>query len=157
MAVLFAQLLVTCFLACSANAADATVFEKLAGRWLGEGRLGISGGSTETVKCRVTYTLADAGSQLKQSIRCASASGNIEVQSTVMQTSGTLTGSWKELIHDMSGELSGTATADGLKVAVKGTALNANMDISVKEGRQIIEIQFIKHYLIGLTLVLAKG
>ena len=39
----------------------------------------------------------------------------------------------------------------------KGDALNANMDISVKDGRQIIEIQFIKHHLIGLTLVLAKG
>jgi hypothetical protein len=156
-AVLFVPLLLACLIAYSADAADTSLFEKLAGRWVGEGRLGISGGNTENVKCRATYILADEGSQLKQSIRCASASGNIEVQSTVMQSSSTLTGSWKELIRDMSGQLSGTATANGFKVAVKGDALSANMDISVKDGRQIIEIQFIKHYLIGLTLVLAKG
>src|SRR5262249_22149357 len=35
--------------------------------------------------------------------------------------------------------------------------LNANMDIIVKDNRQIIEIQFINNSLIGLTLVLNKG
>jgi len=79
------------------------------------------------------------------------------VQSTVTHASGTLTGSWKELSRDMSGELSGSVTPSGFKVAIKGSELNANMDIIVKENKQIIEIQFINSSLIGLTLVAYQG
>jgi hypothetical protein len=61
------------------------------------------------------------------------------------------------LSRNWSGELAGSITADGFKVAVKGSELNANMDIVVKDVRQIIEIQFIDSSLIGLTLVLTKG
>jgi hypothetical protein len=43
------------------------------------------------------------------------------------------------------------------KVAIRGAELNANMDIIVKDNRQIIEIQFINNSLIGLRLVLNKG
>ena len=57
----------------------------------------------------------------------------------------------------MSGELSGSVTPNGFKVAIKGSELNANMDIIVKDNKQIIEIQFTSSSLIGLTLVLTKG
>ena len=49
-AFLFVPLLLACLISYSADAADASLFEKLAGRWVGEGRLGISGGNTENVK-----------------------------------------------------------------------------------------------------------
>lgn len=148
------QALVAC---APAAAEDASPFAKLAGRWLGEGRLGIKDGKTETVKCRVTYVVTEAGNQVRQTIRCATESGSVEVQSTVSHASGTLTGSWKELSRDWSGELAGSVNANGFKVAIKGAELKANMDIIVKDNRQIIEIQFIDSSLIGLTLVLAKG
>ena len=141
----------------AALAEEPSPFAKLAGRWLGEGRLGIRDGKTEAVKCRVTYILLEQGTQVRQTIRCASDSGSVEVQSTVSHAAGTLTGSWKELSRDWSGELSGSVHANGFKVAVKGTELNANMDIIVKDARQIIEIQFIDSSLIGLTLMLTKG
>ena len=112
-----------------ASAQDASPFEKLAGRWVGEGRLGIRDGK----------------------------SGTVEVQSAVTHAAGQLSGSWKELSRDWSGELSGGVTPNGFKVAIKGSELNANMDIIVKENRQIIEIQFTNSSLIGLTLVLNKG
>jgi hypothetical protein len=140
-----------------ASAQDASPFEKLAGRWVGEGRLGIRDGKSEAVKCRVTYILADEARQVRQTIRCATESGTVEVQSTVTHASGALTGTWKELSRNWSGELAGSITANGFKVAVKGSELNANMDIVVKDVRQIIEIQFIDSSLIGLTLVLTKG
>jgi hypothetical protein len=138
-------------------AEDASPFEKLAGRWLGEGRLGMRDGVTESVKCRVTYIVPDHAMQVRQTIRCASESGSVEVQSTVMYASGTLSGSWKELSRNMSGEVTGSVTPTGFKVAIKGSALNANMDIIVKNAKQIIEIQFLNSSLIGLTIVLTKG
>jgi len=140
-----------------AAAVDISPFERLVGRWVGEGRLGIRDNPTETVKCRVTYIHVKAEDQLRQTIRCASAGGNVEVQSLVSHLSGTLFGSWKELTRDMAGEMSGTVTPKGFRVAVKGQSLNANMDIVLLGARQVIEIQFINSSLIGLTLILEKG
>jgi hypothetical protein len=58
--------------AAPARAGDPSPFDKLAGRWLGDGRFGIRDGGTEAVKCRVTYILAGgSGDELKQTIRCA--------------------------------------------------------------------------------------
>jgi hypothetical protein len=140
-----------------ARAVDVSPLEKLVGRWVGEGRLGVRDNPTESVKCRVTYVHARAEDQLKQTIRCASGSGNVEVQSVVSHMEGTLTGTWKELTRDMSGDLAGTVTPRGFKVAVKGEALNANMDIVLVGAKQVIEIQFIHNSLMGLTLILDKG
>lgn len=140
-----------------ASAVDVSPFERLVGRWVGEGRLGVRDNPTETVKCRVTYLHVKDGDQLRQTIRCASAGGSIEVQSLVSHISGNLAGSWKELTRDMSGEVSGSVTPKGFKVAVKGESLTANMDIVLVGAKQVIEIQFINSSLIGLTLVLEKG
>jgi hypothetical protein len=53
----------------AAVAQGTSPFTKLAGRWLGEGRLGYAGGKTETVKCRVTYVVTE--SKATQTIRCS--------------------------------------------------------------------------------------
>lgn len=140
-----------------ASAVDVSPFDKLVGRWVGEGRLGVRDNATENVKCRVTYVRLGAADQLKQTIRCASAGGSIEVQSSVTHVAGTLTGSWTELVRNMSGELNGTVTPRGFRVNVKGESLNANMDIVILGAKQVIEIQFINSSLIGLTLILEKG
>jgi hypothetical protein len=132
-------------------------FDKVVGRWTGEGRLGMREGNTEIVKCRVTYFLEGDGNQVRQNIRCASTSGSIEIVSSVSHIAGALTGSWRELTRNMSGELEGAVTPHGFKVAVKGADLSANMDIIVKGPRQIIETQFNNSALVGLTLILSKA
>jgi len=140
-----------------ASAVDVSPLQSLAGRWVGEGRLGVKGNPTEQVKCRVTYVYAQAGDQLKQSIRCASAGGTVEVHSVVSHVAGRLTGTWQELVRNLSGDLTGTVTPRGFKVSVRGEALNANMDIILVNSKQVIEIQFVNSSLIGLTLVLERG
>ena len=138
-----------------AAAQGASPLAKLSGRWLGEGRLGYAGGKVETVKCRVTYIVSEP--QVRQTIRCATEGDTVEVQSVVTHASGSIKGTWRELSRNWSGELAGSVTAKGFKVAIRGTELNAKMDIIVKDNRQIVEIQFINSSLIGLTLVLNKG
>jgi hypothetical protein len=140
-----------------ALAVDASPFEKLSGRWVGEGRLGVRNNATEQVKCRVTYVLSSPADQLQQTIRCASGSGSIEVRSTVTHAAGNLTGTWTELVRNMHGDVTGTVTPRGFKVNVQGEGLKANMDIVVLGAKQVIEIQFIDSSLIGLTLILEKG
>lgn len=129
----------------------------LPGRWTGEGRLGFKDGKAETVTCRATYFAASDAPGLKQTIRCASPSGKIELKSRLEDKDGVLTGEWSEEIYNLKGELQGKTTERGLIVTVKGDDLDANMDVIVKDNRQIVEIQFHNTSLIGLTLVLTRS
>lgn len=135
-------------------------FASLEGWWGGEGRLRFKDGRTEQVKCRATYFVETEGNGLKQTIRCASGGGKIEVRSTVRHADGALTGEWTEAMYNITGTLDGAVTPRGFRVSVKGTSgsdLSANMDIIVKDARQMVEIQFFSETLIGLTLMLKKG
>lgn len=129
----------------------------LPGRWTGEGRLGFKDGKMETVTCRATYFAAEDVSGLRQTIRCASPSGKIELKSNLDEKDGRLTGAWTEEMYNLKGELTGSVTPKGLRVVVKGENLDANMDIVVKDKRQIVEIQFHNTSLVGITLILNRS
>lgn len=131
--------------------------DTLLGRWTGQGRLGFSKDKFENVTCRVTYRTTDVPNHLKQTIRCASASGKIEVFSELYQNGLEISGSWKETMHNMSGDLAGQITPAGFRVEIKGTDLKANMDIMVRGTRQLVEIQFHDSTMIGLSMMLTKG
>lgn len=140
-----------------ARAGDDAAFAPLIGWWKGQGRLGFQEGQTETVNCRTTYANGAAANTLEQKIRCATASGKVEITSTVVNSGGQLSGTWSEHIYNMVGELSGAITERGYRVSVTGSDLSADMEIIVKDGVQIIEIKFNGNSLRGLTLVLKKG
>ncbi|MCK9910250.1 hypothetical protein MXD81_13985, partial [Microbacteriaceae bacterium K1510] len=91
-------------------------FKELAGRWVGEGRIGMSEGKVESVKCRATYFVEGTGNQLKQNIRCASAGGKVEVKSDVVAKDGKLTGTWNELVYNLGGEMTGEVTQRGFRI-----------------------------------------
>lgn len=137
--------------------APTASLDQLVGRWTGEGRLGFAESKFENVKCRVTYLRTETPGQLKQNIRCASASGNIEVLSELQQNGAELTGKWTETVRNMNGELSGQITPTGFRVEIKGADLQAHMDIIARGGKQLVEIQFNNSTLVGLSLMLVKG
>ena len=138
-------------------ASPSVMFRALAGRWTGEGRLGIKDNAPESVKCRATYIAGASADELKQTIRCATAGGSIEVISNLVNAAGKLSGKWQETMHNISGELEGQFTERGLRIVVKGSDLAANMDVIVKDNKQIVEIQFFNSTLIGLTMLMIKG
>lgn len=129
----------------------------LPGLWTGQGRLGFKDGKTESVTCRATYFAATDAPGLKQTIRCASPSGKIELKSRLEEKDGVISGEWSEEMYNLRGALQGKVTDRGLVVTVKGDDLNANMDVIVKDDRQIVEIQFHDTSLIGITLVLKRA
>lgn len=139
------------------GAQQASPFAALAGRWTGEGRLGLKASPAETVKCRATYFLTDGKDELKQNIRCATAGGSIEVQSQIENAAGVLSGHWKETTRNLEGDLTGAVKPNGLRIVVKGGDLTANMDILVRDNKQVVEIQFINSALVGLSLLMTKG
>lgn len=141
-----------------AGALTTSPFAALVGRWTGDGMLGFKASKPERVKCRATYLLApEAPDELKQTIRCATPGGAIEVVSNVKEAGGKLTGHWKETIHNFEGDLTGDVTPNGFRIVVKGADITANMDIVVRGNRQAVEIQFINSSLIGLSMAMTKG
>lgn len=143
---------------CSSGSAIAKgPFDGLAGLWAGQGRLGFKDGKVEAVTCRTTYFVSADGGELKQNIRCASGGAKIEVKSVVTHANGKLAGTWNETVYEKSGEIAGEVTPRGFRVEVKGSDVNATMDIIVREAKQIVEIHFADSTLLGLTLVLSKS
>lgn len=142
----------------SADAITASPFAALVGRWTGDGMLGFKASKPERVKCRATYILDQASeNELKQTIRCATSSGAIEVISNLKEADGKLTGHWKETIHNFEGDLTGNVTPKGFRIVVKGVDITANMDIVVRGSMQAVEIQFVNSSLIGLSMAMKKG
>lgn len=106
----------------SADAITTSPFDALVGRWTGDGVLGFKESKPERVKCRATYLLDPASpNELKQTIRCATSSGAIEIISNVNEAAGKLTGHWKETIHNFEGDLTGEVTPNGFRIVVKGS------------------------------------
>ena len=132
-------------------------FKELPGRWVGEGRLGMKDGQTEKVQCRATYFVNAAGNELKQTIRCASQGGKVEVKSLVNAKDGKLSGTWNETVYNVGGDMTGEVTQRGFRIAVRSGDLTANMDVIVMNDRQVVEIQFFSETLRGLMLILKKG
>lgn len=130
--------------------------EDIVGLWTGEGRLAFREGKFENVKCRVTY-FADNGAALKQTVRCATAGAKIEVKSEITEIEGALTGKWEETVYNLKGDIAGKPTDRGFRVEVRSAELSANMDLMLKDQRQIIEIQFLNSTLLGLSIILTKG
>ncbi|MBS0234260.1 MAG: hypothetical protein JSR99_12345 [Proteobacteria bacterium] len=140
------------------HAVTASPFAPLIGRWTGVGMIGYKASPPERIKCRATYLLTDTQDEMKQTIRCATAGGNVEIISNVKESGGKLSGHWKETIHNFEGDLTGNITPKGFHVLVQGSDVSANMDIDVHGERQAVEIQFVNSQsLLGMTLAMTKG
>ena len=153
-----APFLVAAYTLLSATAAMADgPFASLDGRWTGQGRLGFADQKTENITCRATYFVRENGEKLEQNIRCASAGAKVEIKSELTHNAGKLTGHWSELIYDKSGDLTGAITPAGFRIDVKGSDLNATMEVIVRDAKQIVEVHFNDSTLIGLSLMMQKG
>ena len=141
----------------SAQVNVAQPFRPLLGWWIGNGRLGFTNGKTETVRCRAVYRALKTGQQLRQVVRCASASGKVEVESSITLDDEKLHGTWSEKTYNFNGDLTGRMVPGGFRVKVSGSDVKANMTVVVRGDRHLVEIQFSASSLIGLTMVFNRG
>lgn len=112
----------------------------LAGRWSGWGAVTHSSGQSEQVKCVATYFVKDAGGQLEQNLRCASASYKIDASARMTIDGSTVKGRWEERANSAEGEISGQVTSGGFKLDIKGDNFTAAMAVSSSACKQSINI-----------------
>ena len=127
-------------LALAATGARAGSIDEMTGYWTGSGSVVLSNGNTERVKCAVTYKISEGDTQIKQSMRCASADYNINASADLNVKGQSVTGSWEEKTYSAVGEVSGRYTGSNFVLSIKGASFTASMNLTVSDCKQSISI-----------------
>jgi hypothetical protein len=141
----------------SGFAQRAGPFVRLAGSWSGGGTIDLSDGKRERIRCRAAY---DAQSRnLELSIRCASDSYNFDLRGSITLASNTVTGSWSEATHGISGDVSGRASGDHIYVLARSPSFTATMSLVTHGSRQsvVIRSQDPNSGIKGVSISLRRG
>ncbi|MHB8885788.1 MAG: hypothetical protein ACYC5H_12075 [Methylovirgula sp.] len=116
-------------------------FSAFAGAWSGGGTIAMSDGTRERIRCRVTYSVRDAGNALVQNLVCASDSYKFDVRSDVQTNAGSLSGSWTETTRGVTGQVSGHVSGGIIRATVMGGAFSAALSLAVRGNSQSVVIQ----------------
>jgi hypothetical protein len=120
---------------CTSPGLAGTPFAGLSGAWAGAGRITMSDGSSEPIKCRATYTANPAGTKLDQVLRCASDSYKFNVKSSVHADGTSLSGQWTETTYNLTGTFTGAVKGNKIEGKVRGSGLMIGVAL-VADGNQ---------------------
>lgn len=131
-------------------------FSALAGTWSGAGTITMSSGARERIRCRATYNVGNAGSNVNLTLRCASDSYNFELQSNVADSGGAVSGTWAELTRRVGGSLEGRAHGNSIQVRVSGT-LSAMLAVNTNANKQSISIDAPGSEMAAVSISLSRA
>jgi hypothetical protein len=115
-------------------------FTGLSGYWSGAGAITMSNGSSERIRCKATYAVNPSGKAINQSLRCASDSYRLEINSNVIAEGGAISGSWSEANRNVSGNVSGHVSSAEIQARVEGAGFSASLDVRTHGDRQTVTI-----------------
>jgi hypothetical protein len=127
-------------LSVSAGHAQSSPFAGFSGTWSGNGKVSLSDGSSERLRCRATYTVDGSGRALRQTLRCASDSYKFDLSSNVTSNGNNITGSWSETSRNIVGNLQGTAGGGQINVAVEAVGFSAHLTLRTNGNKQTVQI-----------------
>lgn len=139
-AALATSLVVLPALAPSLEAASPGPFKGMDGLWAGTGTIKIDNGTKERLRCRAQYLVREDGNNLQQALRCTSDSYEFQVNSFINYKGGTISGNWSEVTNNVSGRLTGKASAGKLQASVDGGAFSAKMTLTTSATKQTVLI-----------------
>lgn len=120
-------------------AALADPIGDLTGYWSGNGSVTLANGKTERVKCQVFYK-AEGGTQIRQTMRCASADYNINSLAELQVKGGQVSGTWEEKQYAAKGDVTGRFGGDSFALSIKGANFSAVMNVSLSSCKQSLSI-----------------
>ena len=124
----------------SAGHAQSSPFAGFSGVWSGNGKVSLSDGSSERIRCRATYAVDGTGRALQQTLRCASDSYKFDLSSNVTSDGNNITGSWSETSRNIVGNLQGTAGGGQINVAVEAVGFSAHLTLRTNGNKQTVQI-----------------
>jgi hypothetical protein len=121
--------------------ASAGAFTALQGNWSGGGTISMQNGTHERIRCKATYDVSPPGDSLTQTLRCASDSYKFNVDSTVTENGGTISGSWTETTRNVTGSVSGQVSGSVIEVLVTGVGFSAGISLATRGSAQAVAIR----------------
>lgn len=122
------------------SAGNAGPFSGMSGAWTGSGRITMSDGSSEPVKCKATYTAPETGTAIEQVLRCASDSYKFNVRSDIEADGDALSGNWIETTYGLEGTFAGKAVGQKIEGKVRGSGLLVGVALLTRGNEQRVRI-----------------
>jgi hypothetical protein len=119
--------------------AQGGAFAGLGGSWSGSGQVRLEKGR-EAVRCNASYVPRGGGKSLGLSLRCASASGRVELRASLTSSGGRVSGSWEERSYNLSGQISGSASGSSLRLSFTGS-VSGSMTVTTTGTSQSISVR----------------
>jgi hypothetical protein len=151
--------IVTCLVlfGSAAIAAEPGPFAGFNGQWVGAGKIKLSNGAEERVRCRANYAEGDGGRALQQSFRCASDSYNFELRSDLESHGNQITGNWNETTRNVGGTVSGRGKPGKLEVRVNNPSFSADLTLVSQGDVQTVTIRSEGTQFTGASMSLRRS
>ena len=119
--------------------AHADPLGDLTGYWSGSGSIALANGKTERVKCNVVYK-ANGGTEVRQTMRCASADYSINSLAELRVKGSQVTGTWEERTYSAKGDVTGRFGGDSFALSIQGASFSAAMHVTLSNCKQSLNI-----------------
>ena|SRR6266853_6081837 len=121
--------------------AQLAPFVGLSGSWTGSGKVALSDGSNERLRCRAAYRVDPSGVRLQQTLKCASDSYTFNLSSEVLSEGSRISGTWSEASRNVSGTLQGRANGESINLVAGTVGFSANLQLTTRGNRQSVSIE----------------
>jgi hypothetical protein len=108
----------------------------MAGSWAGGGTVTLDDGSKERIRCRASYAVS--GPSMNMTLTCASEAYKFNLQASVVDQGGAVSGTWSESSRGVSGNLQGRGGGGNFEVLASAAAFNANISLRTAGNKQSI-------------------
>ncbi len=125
----------------TASPAGAGPIEDLVGYWSGTGTITLADKEHERVKCVAVYRVSQGGTEIRQTLRCATADYNINAKAALTVKGNQVEGTWEEQTYSATGQVSGRYSGNSFSLAVQGANFSAGIEMGLSGCRQSIQIR----------------
>ena len=137
-------------------AQSGSPFAGFDGAWSGTGKVELSDGSVERIRCKANYKVDGTGMGLKQSLHCASDSYKFDLSSDVISKGDRISGNWSEASRNVNGSLQGTAGGGQIEVFVEAAGFAASLSLRTNGSKQTVQINS-KGEIRGVNITMVKS
>jgi hypothetical protein len=120
----------------SAGHAQSGPFAGMAGNWAGGGTVTLDDGSKERIRCRASYAVA--GPSMNMTLTCASDAYKFNLQASVVDQGGAVSGTWSESSRGVTGNLQCRGGGGNFDVLASAATFNANISLRTAGSKQSI-------------------
>jgi hypothetical protein len=136
--------------------AQLAPFAGLSGSWTGSGKVSLSDGSNERLRCRAAYRVDPSGVRLQQTLKCASDSYTFDLSSEILCEGSRVSGTWSETSRNVSGTLKGRSNGESINLVADTVGFSANLHLTTRGNRQSVSIES-QSDIRNVSIIMTRG